>query len=118
MKCAKISIGDLRFKIEIIDKSMVSETCKLDILTPVKKSTYAKIEVVTNPYIIDSTNIESVYTHKFIIRYTPDIDGRDIVKFDNRFFEIKGAYDIDERKQWTVIKAVERGSADNNRNII
>jgi hypothetical protein len=121
MSCKKTCAGDLRFKIEIIDRSQDPDGCDLNFLTPIKATTRAKIETLetigaNSRLIFDDTNISEAVTHKFTIRFRTDLLGDDIIKFDDRYFKIQGFKDADERKKWLVIYCVERGDVNNTRN--
>ncbi len=122
MSCKKVCIGDLRHNIDIIDKSMSGNSCNFGYDTEIKASVKAKIETLdtigaNGRLIFDDTNLGNAVSHKITIRFRNDIEGDDIVKYDNRYFTVKGFKDIDERKRFMIIYVVERGDTTNNRNL-
>ena len=121
MSCKKICIGDLKHKVEIIDKSQDGGGCDVNFLTPIRATVRAKVETLetigaNSRLIFDDTNIGEATTHKITIRFRSDIEGDDLLKFDNRYFKIQGFKDPDELKKWLVIYVVERGDINNTRN--
>ena len=119
--CDKTLIGDLRHQIKIIDKDLESDgSCGATYDKSIKHTIRAKIEtrkgVNTSTGIFDSTNINSLITHVFTIRYVNDIEVDDLIEYDNRYFAIKGHLDTNETKQFVEIYAIERGDISNSRN--
>lgn len=121
MSCKKICIGDLKHSVAIIDKSQDGGGCEVNFLTPTRATIRAKIEKLNtiganSRLIFDDTNIGEAVTHKFTIRFRSDIEGDDLLKFNDRYFKIQGFGDPDELKKWLEIFAVERGDINNTRN--
>jgi len=123
MSCKKVCVGDLSSKISIIDKSQTAIGCSLSFLTPIKVTLWAKVDTIdtfggNGRRIFDSTNIGEAVTHKFTTRYRTDIDGDDLIKYDDRYFTIQGFKDPTEDKRFLVFYCIERGDVNNSRNLL
>lgn len=122
MSCFKVCINELRFNIEIYNRTIKSANCQADIETSLKYTTKAKIKVrdLNSSGILakNNININEISTHTFIIRYKNNISSDDIIKYDNKYFKIIGYLDPDERKNYLKINCVERGLATDKRNLI
>lgn len=121
MSCKKICIGDLKHKVEIIDKSQDGGGCEVSFLTPIRATVRAKIDTIdtqggNSRLIFDDTNVGETVTHKFTIRFRNDIQADDLLMFNDRFFKIQGFKDPDELRKWLVIFVIERGDINNTRN--
>lgn len=77
---------------------------------------WSMIETVSGKTVFDSTNIERVYSHKFYIRWIPDVTSETWILFDGERYNILSVEDLDARKEFLLLKATARGISVNSNN--
>jgi len=103
-------LNDLKEDIEIVSQELDKKGCNLPIVDNGNISTYkARIKTKNNKEILSYSLIgETPITHEFTIRYTTDkIEVKQLVKWDNRAFEIISIENVDERDKFLVLGCVE-----------
>lgn len=79
-------------------------------------SVRAMIQTVSGKSMFDKTNVERDLTHKFTLRYMPDITFQNWVKYNSQYYDILRVENIDEANRWYVLYCSIRGSINNPAN--
>lgn len=77
---------------------------------------WSMIETSSGATVFDGTNIERVYTHRFYIRWIPDVTSETWILFDGDRYEIINVEDLDARREFLLLKATLRGTSLNSNN--
>lgn len=109
----RVCIGDLKHRIEINTRSIISPTgngvdYSETFTSP--KIVWAMIETSEGTTIFDDTNTEQNITHKFYIRYIPNLTFEAWVKFENQYYDIVRVENLNHEKRFCLILACIRGS--------
>lgn len=59
----------------------------------------------------DGAQVSGAITHRFYFRksWCPNIDSSDIIKYNNRFFDIVSIEHIEEIERWLMVNCTEKG---------
>ncbi|MFK5976894.1 MAG: phage head closure protein [Sulfurovum sp.] len=102
-------IGSLNHKIAFYKMQKSQDATGGSILTPVLfKAAYASINAVAGSEKYISQSIHAISSHKFMLRYTRDIDTSMQIYFRQRKFDITFIVNIGERNKTLIITAKER----------
>lgn len=72
---------------------------------------WSLIETVKGETVFDESNVEQVVTHKFYIRYAPDITFQDWVTYNDKNYKIIDVQNINERDEFYLLRCTLRGSS-------
>ena len=71
---------------------------------------HGAVETVNGVEIFDETNVlVGVVTHKFTFRFRSGVTFQEFVIFRGKRYRILDVTNVDERDEWVVIRATERG---------
>jgi len=112
----KVCIGDLEHFVDVLDRSIdpsrIGDTDMNFQFAP-KYQVYCAIHTLSRGVeLFDGTSENpNVVTHRFYFHYddAPDIESSDWINFDSKIFDIIRAVTIDERKEFIMVEANERG---------
>lgn len=122
-----ICIGDLDRLITLKNRAITPPTDGVDYTElfsdkPVENSplspgdVWSMIETVNGATVFDATNTERVYSHKFYIRWIPEVTAETWILFDGELYDIISVEDLDQRKEWLLLRATIRGISSNSNN--
>ena len=72
-------------------------------------NTKAAIKTVRGETIFDGSNTERVVTHKFGIRFRPNITFETWLRMNGVLFDVLDVENLDERNEWFAIRTSKRG---------
>tara|TARA_R110000787_G_scaffold222868_1_gene331310 strand:+ start:254 stop:595 length:342 start_codon:yes stop_codon:yes gene_type:complete len=108
-----MSIGKLRQRIDILQKSVVRVAGGGQTETwTVETTLWASVIPKTSNYLLNDSNKINKTTQEIIIRATSILTSKKKIRFDSRFFDIDSFFDVDERGRFVKIKAMETTNAD------
>jgi len=113
----KYSIGDLKYRISFYDREILPtdagyEETQTNIITK-----WAAVESVNPKHLFSDVNLDGKeISHKFIIRYDPDINSEKIAKYDENIYKIVYIDDPELRKEFMVLYVHLEGSEDKEAN--
>lgn len=118
-QCIKTQRKDLKICSGDMDKSIMVFVRKL--LSPSgdgvdvgenfveQRNMMAMLETVNGETIFDKTNTERIVTHKFTVRYQPDITFENYIVYSGKNYQILSVENQNERNKFYVINATDRG---------
>lgn len=77
---------------------------------------YALIETRSGETVFDDTNTERDVTHRFIIPFVDGITAETWISFNGDRFDILGVEDLEERHEYLLLRASNRGLDSNRAN--
>lgn len=109
----RIHAGQLRHRIKIMD--LTNSQGPLGGTSPGDYSlfleTWASVFTLTGAEKFAASQRGSLVTHKITMRYAVGIKARQVILFDDRYFEIEYPTDPDGRKKILEITCIERGDS-------
>jgi hypothetical protein len=122
--CQKIShkkknycIGDLRYNIKLIDRSIEPTDEGYTMNTDDFVSTMSGCRTGGMVQVFGGVNIVEVQSHIFPIRFRTGIEIYEHVEYNNKYYRIMGTEDLNEDHRFIEITAVERGLIDKQANL-
>jgi SPP1 family predicted phage head-tail adaptor len=112
----RIQAGQLRHRIKIMGLTNVQGP--LGGTSPDNYSlfleTWASVSTLTGAEKYAASEQTPLITHKITMRYAPGISSRQIVLFDDKYFEIQYAMDPDGRHKMLELSCIERSDSTRN----
>jgi len=111
----RVCIGSLNHKIEIYVRSIeapVEGGVDFSDNFTLKKTVWAMVETVSGETMFNASNIETVVTHQFYIRYIPDVDIVDVIVYGGLRYKIVNVENLNNENYFILIKASDRGDSD------
>lgn len=107
-----LCIGDLKKLIEIKYRSILPPAQDVDFGEEFADSiiTRASIETVSGVTVFDNTNVETVVTHKFYIRFHPTLTFEDWIRYNDTYYDIIRVENVNQENRFLVIFANLRGT--------
>ena len=125
-KCVKIQrkkrepcIGDMDELITLQGRTLTPPTAGVDAteeFADTNPDVWALVETVSGETLFDDTGTERDVTHTFIIRFITGVSSETWVLFNNDRLEILSVEDLDERHEFLLLKATNRGIQTNEAN--
>ena len=125
-KCVKIQrkkrqpcIGDMNDLITLQGRTLTAPTSGVDAseeFTDSNADVWALVETVSGQTMFDDTNTERDVTHKFIIRFIDGVTSETWILFNGDRLDILGVEDYDERHEFLLLRATNRGIETNEAN--
>jgi len=78
----------------------------------------AKVETRTGVTIFDGSNVETIITHQFFIRYRPNITTETWILFEGTRYRIVYVDDLNEEHEWLRFDCCVRGTSANEANSV
>jgi SPP1 family predicted phage head-tail adaptor len=102
-------IGELRDQLALEQPIRSAETGGGAIITwSVVSQVWAKVVPTTGGEKVVADGVRERITHEVLIRYRPGVNATMRLSGEGRTFEIKAAFDIEERKRWLRLLCEER----------
>jgi len=111
----RVCIGSLNRKIEIHVRSIKAPakgSVDFSDKYTLKKKVWAMIETVSGETMFNASNIETVVTHQFYIRYIPDVDIVDVIVYGGLRYTLVNVENLNNENYFLLIKASDRGDSD------
>ena len=111
-KKQQICIGDMRERIQInirTIKAPVDGSVNFSEFFQEVETVWAMVETKQGVEIFDGTNLIGVASHFFYIRFLPDIDFTNWIKFKSQFFDILDVQNLEERDEFYLLRCSLRG---------
>lgn len=115
-KHRQICIGDLDELITLQDRNITPPLSGVDAtedFTDANPNVWAMLETVTGQTMFDDTGTERDVTHKFIVRFIEGITAETWITFNNERFDILDTNDLEERHEFILLRASNRGITTN-----
>ena len=111
-KKRSVCIGDMKYSIELNTRSIQAPTVGgvdfgESFTDPVIVS--AAIETKNGETVFDGSNTERVITHRFYIRFLPDITEETWIRFESNFYDILTVENLDQRSEFLLLRCTLRG---------
>ena len=108
MKCCNIEAGKLRQRVEIQRRDKVPDGGGGWSVDWVKvASPWAWIKPMSGSEGLVAMQLQAQVSHDIIIRYREGVTAADRIFYKGRAFNIQSVIDIEERRQWLQIRAME-----------
>jgi len=111
----RVCIGSLNHKIEIYVRSIKAPakgSVDFSDEFTLKKIVWAMIESVSGETMFNASNIETVVTHQFYIRYIPGVDIVDVIVYGGLRYKIVNVENLNNENYFLLIKTSDRGDSD------
>lgn len=111
-KKRSVCIGDMIHKIEINSRSIQAPTMGgVDFGEDFQEecTISAAIETKAGETVFDSSNTERVVTHRFYVRFEPDITAETWINFDSNLYDILTVENLDQRSEFLLLRCTLRG---------
>ena len=111
-KSRKICIGDMREQVEINISTItapVDGSVDFDEVFQKIETVFALIETKTGVEIFNGTNLIGVATHFIYIRFIPNFDFTNWIRFKNQLFDILDVQNLEERDEFYLLRCSLRG---------
>jgi len=127
MSCNRVNInrksivctGDLRYPITIHVRSIVAPTnVDFDLSLENQKVVKAAVNITNSINDVDGTNISKIETHSFYIRYDEFATNAYLIEFYNKYYNVTSIKDVDFQQRFLILNATERGTINNQVNIV
>lgn len=109
----KICSGDMDRQILVETRSITpppdDNTVDYDETFVSFQSFWAMIETVKGETVFDSSNVERVVTHKFYVRFVPDLTFEKWVKYNQEKYRIVDVQNFNERNEFYLLRCSLRG---------
>lgn len=108
----QVCVGALRHRIEIETRTLTppalaavdyGETFSNTI------SVMSHIETVSGETVFDKTNVETLISHRFYIRFRTDVTAESWIKFNSEFYDILTTENLDNKGQFLLLRCNKRG---------
>ena len=108
MKCCEIPIGKMRRKGILQHREKTSDGAGgyTNDWTPYA-DVFMWIEPVSGNELLQSMKLNNPITHKIYMRYRGDVVESDRIFYRDKYFNIISLLDVEERRRFYVIKAIE-----------
>lgn len=111
IKKRKFCVGDLRERITLQDRDIqppgdINFTEQFSGLLVVS----AAVKTLSGVTVFDSTNIERIATHDFIVRFQTGITQEKWILWKNERYDILVVEDFDGRNEWLRLRSTVRGT--------
>jgi hypothetical protein len=113
----KVCIGDMKHQIFVIAKAI--ETLPIGYTIDFSNQTeiFAAIQTIKGTPIWDGTNVKQELTHIFYIWYgIAEVQKNYTILFNNKYYKVEDAEDLNEEHIYLKITTVERGLTANKAN--
>ena len=108
MKCCELTAGQLRHSITFQKKIQLPDDGGGFVVTTTDVTAVrAKLKPVSASERFFSQRIETNTSHKIFIRYNKNINSSMRIKLGDRYFQIDGIVNLEERNKWLEISATE-----------
>lgn len=111
-KKRKLCIGALRNKIKVYDRNIQEPVDgSVDFTENFTNETtkYAYIETTRGVDIFNGVELIGNASHLFYIRYDSSVTSQSWIEYNEKYFDILQAENIDERNEWLILRCRERG---------
>lgn len=110
-KKRRIRIGSLNKRIFLSTQTITQSTigANMDSNITIGDYLWAMVETFRGDTTFDGTTIVNVATHKFTIRWRPDVTQEFMIVFQGETYNITDVENYDERNQFIILKAIKRG---------
>ena len=110
-KKRQVCLGDLDNQIVLQDRTITAPTSGVDASETftTNDTVDAMVETSRGETIFDGTNTEVDVTHKFTIRFISGITAETWISFNSDRFDILDVENLEERDEWLVLRATNRG---------
>lgn len=118
-KHRKVCVGDLDNTITLQDRAITAPASGFDateVFTTNTAGVWAKIDTSRGETVFDGSNTEVDVTHVFTIRWLTGITAETWILFDGERFDILDTQDLEERNEWLIMKATNKGTTANAAN--
>lgn len=125
-KCVKIQrkkrqpcIGDMNDLITLQGRVLTAPTSGVDAseeFTDINADVWALVETASGETVFNGTDTERDVTHKFIIRFIDGVTSETWISFNSDRFDILDVQDYDERHDFLLLRATNRGIDTNEAN--
>lgn len=118
-KRRQVCIGDLDELITLQDRKITPSSTGVDAgetFTDTNPAIWAMVETVSGETIFDNTNTERDVTHRFTIRFIDGITAETWISFDGDRIDILNVEDYEERHEFLLLRASNRGVDTNEAN--
>lgn len=108
-----VCIGDMREKIQVQIRSITAPTTDgVDYGESFisLKTVWALVETTRGETIFDGTNVERDVTHRFYIRYLPDVTFEDWIIYKGNYYDIIDVENLQELNDFLLIRVNVRGT--------
>jgi len=108
----KICIGDMRERIQInlnTIKAPVDGSVDFSEAFKEIEIVWAMLETKSGVEIFDGTNIIGIATHFFYIRFLPNVNFKNWIRFKEQFFVILDVENLEERDEFYLLRCSLRG---------
>ena len=112
-------IGDMNELITLQGRVLTAPTSGVDAseeFTDSNTDVWALVETVSGEVIFDGTGQERDVTHKFIVRFIDGVTSETWILFNSERLDILGVEDYDERHDFLLLRATNRGIDTNEAN--
>lgn len=112
-------IGDMDELITLQGRTLTPPTSGVDAteeFADTNPDVWALVETVSGETMFDNTNTERDVTHKFIIRFIDGVTSETWILFNSDRLDILGVEDYDERHDFLLLRATNRGIDANEAN--
>lgn len=103
-----VAIGDMNEKITLQTRTLntrfQSSSHEDDVSFTDVQTVWALVETTRGVQEFDGVELRAAYTHRFYIRYTPDIDQMYWVEYNSKRYDIVDVENLDERKEFLMLK--------------
>ena len=109
----RVCTGDLKHLIKIYTRSITpAQSIGIDFGEDFtnEKNVYAMIETGSGETVFDQTNTEKVVTHKFYIRFIPDLTFEAWIEFKGKYYDILNVENLNEEDRYMLLNACIRGT--------
>ena len=113
-KDLKVCAGDMDKSIMVFVRQLESpEGDSVDVQEKFveQRNMKAMLETVNGETIFDKTNTERIVTHKFTVRWQPNITFENYIAYLGKNYQILTVENQNERNKFYVIKATDRGDS-------
>jgi len=118
-----IAAGDLRERVTVQLRTLsapAADGVDAQLTLQDAKTVWAMVVTDGGSEFFDGTNLTHAWTHKFFVRYIPGtvfprsgrMSAQERVTYKGRIFQVVDVENLEERDEFLLLKAVERGAAD------
>ena len=111
----RVCIGSLNRRVEIYVRNIKAPakgSVDFSDEFTLKKTVWAMIESVSGETMFNASNIETVVTHQFYIRYIPGVDIVDVIVYGGLRYKIVNVENLNNENYFLLIKTSDRGDSD------
>ena len=114
-----VCIGDLRYSITIYVRGIKTpQNVDFGFDLSNFKIVKAGVNIVGNTADVDGTNINNINTHIFYIRYDINATNAYLIKYIDKYYNVTSIQEVDFRRKFLRLNAIETGKTNNEVNLL